>query len=321
MGELGRPRWRSAAQGHGASPAERDYNKALPVNKILIANRGEIAVRIIRACREMDLSTVAVYSECDRAALHVRYADEAYAIGPSAPQDSYLRIDRIVDAARARGRRRRSSRLRLPRRERELRRRGGRRRAHLYWPHAPGRCADGKQDGCARGRRACRPAGGARHRDGARRRCVRRGGGTRRGIDRVSAAREGGCRRGRQGHADGQRPGGSRWRGSRRAIGSWHRVRGSGRVPRAPSHEAASRRGAAARRRARHCRPVRRARMLDPAAPSEGRGRDTFRRRPRRRCARNSPPRRRRSRARSATPMPARWSSCSTRMAARISSR
>ena len=73
------------------------------MNKILIANRGEIAVRIIRACREMGLSTVAVFSECDRAALHVRYADEAYAIGPSPPQDSYLRIDRIVDAARAAG--------------------------------------------------------------------------------------------------------------------------------------------------------------------------------------------------------------------------
>ncbi len=73
------------------------------VKKILIANRGEIAVRIIRACREMEIATVAVYSECDRSALHVRLADEACAIGPSAPRESYLRIDRLIEAARRTG--------------------------------------------------------------------------------------------------------------------------------------------------------------------------------------------------------------------------
>ena len=69
------------------------------MRKLLIANRGEIAVRIVRACREMGISPVAVYSECDRTAAHVRMSDEAYPIGPSAPRDSYLRMDRLIDAA------------------------------------------------------------------------------------------------------------------------------------------------------------------------------------------------------------------------------
>jgi 3-methylcrotonyl-CoA carboxylase alpha subunit len=70
-----------------------------PIRKILVANRGEIAVRIIRACREMGISTVALFSEADRCAPHLYLADEAVAIGPAPAVDSYLRMDRILDAA------------------------------------------------------------------------------------------------------------------------------------------------------------------------------------------------------------------------------
>ena len=67
--------------------------------KVLVANRGEIAIRIMRACREMGLESVAVYSECDRCAPHVTYADEAYAIGASESKESYLSVDKILEVA------------------------------------------------------------------------------------------------------------------------------------------------------------------------------------------------------------------------------
>lgn len=72
-------------------------------NKILVANRGEIAVRILRACRELGIKTVAVYSTADKDALHIRFADQAVEIGASAPRDSYLNIPKVIEAAKLTG--------------------------------------------------------------------------------------------------------------------------------------------------------------------------------------------------------------------------
>ncbi|HYL06914.1 MAG TPA: acetyl-CoA carboxylase biotin carboxylase subunit [Candidatus Udaeobacter sp.] len=68
-------------------------------SKVLVANRGEIAIRVMRACREMGIATAAVYSDADRSAIHVRYADEAHHIGAAPPSESYLRLDRVIKVA------------------------------------------------------------------------------------------------------------------------------------------------------------------------------------------------------------------------------
>ena len=77
--------------------------KTGPIKKVLVANRAEIAVRVMRTCREMGIQTVAVFSDVDREALHTRYATEAYHIGPPAPRESYLAMDKLLDVAKRSG--------------------------------------------------------------------------------------------------------------------------------------------------------------------------------------------------------------------------
>ena len=92
----------SVDEGSAASAAsaqEQATHGPVPISKLLIANRGEIACRVISTARKLGIPTVTVFSEADRSAIHARSADEAFCIGPAAARDSYLRMDRILEVS------------------------------------------------------------------------------------------------------------------------------------------------------------------------------------------------------------------------------
>lgn len=95
--------WDQTAASLHHTHSEAPMDAPRPIQKILVANRGEIALRVMRTAREMGISTVAVYSDADREAPHTRFADEAVHIGPAPSSESYLVVDRILEAARATG--------------------------------------------------------------------------------------------------------------------------------------------------------------------------------------------------------------------------
>ena len=111
------------------------------LDKVVIANRGEIALRILRACRELGIKTVAVHSTADRNLKHVLLADETVCIGPPRPRESYLNMPAIISAAEVTDAVAIHPGLRLPVRERRLRRARREERLHLHRPARPRRSA------------------------------------------------------------------------------------------------------------------------------------------------------------------------------------
>ena len=243
--------------------------------KILIANRGEIACRVAATASRMGVRTVAVYSDADAEARHVRACDEAVHVGGSAPRDSYLQWQRIVDAALGHRRRSHPPRLRLPQRERGLRDRVRRGRPRVHWPAGIGHRGDGQQVGRESVDGHRRRAAGARL---PRRRQRPRLPGRPSRAHRLPGADQGQRRRRRQGHAPRRRPGRLR-RGAgvvpaRGAIELRRPARAGG----ALCHAAAAHRDPGFRRRARPLHLPVRARLLGAAPTSEGAGGQRLRR-------------------------------------------
>ena len=234
------------------------------MKSLLIANRGEIARRIMRTARRMGLRTIAVYSDADRDALHVREADTAVRIGGAAPRESYLNIAAIIEAAQARRRGRGASGLWLPRRERGLRAGRDRCGPHLGRAAACRHPADGRQGGgeahCPQGRRA----------DHSRRGAGRRHPLADRQNDRLSADDQGGRGRRRARHA-ACGTGEAKFDAALDAARSEaeHALRRRAPAAGARAHWRAPHRSTGLRRPARQCHPSRRARLLGAAAAPE----------------------------------------------------
>ncbi len=237
--------------------------------KILIANRGEIALRIIRACRELGIKTVAVYSEADARALHVRFADEAVCIGPPSAAKSYLNIPAIISARRGSRRRRDPPRLWLPLRERGVRAALRQMQGDLHRPIAGSDARVGRQSHCAWKRDAIRSPAPARERRSPRCCARSRRSQTNRVPDHPQSIRWRGRAR------DARRPhrGGGRRRFRERHARSRSGLQEPGRVPREVRRAAASHRVSGVRRLARWDLDTRRTRVLTPAAASESDGR------------------------------------------------
>ena len=236
-------------------------------DKVLIANRGEIALRIHRACREMGIQTVAVHSTADSDAMHVRLADEIVCIGPPPARDSYLNIPAILSAATIAGADAIHPGYGFLSENAALRRDGRGARLHLHRPDAGAHQHDGRQDRGQADRPRARPAAGAGL---ARPGRLDRGGHGARQADRLSGADQGGGRRRRARHEGGrERRGGERglFAGPRRGQGRLRQRRG---LSREVSRPAAPHRDPGAGRRPRQRRASGRARLLAAAPPPEG---------------------------------------------------